>query len=778
MSIARGAVTTKRKRRLRARGRWMAATMLAGSATLGAPADSNAATKSQAGPTVQIGKPTSSADPVTYLTDHESYQKSGLMTWSGNVQVWQGEHALRAEKITYDRSTGVMAARGHVAIVEPDGSTTYADYVELSNGMHEGIATAIYIRMQDNAKLAANGMRRTNGVINDMSRAVYTACEICAKNPEMPPFWQLRAYDAIQDKEHQRIEFSHAWLDMFGIPVVYLPIFSMSDPSVKRQSGFLMPGISPHDRYLGTYATIPYFWAIDKQQDLTAQALISTRTGPQLSGQYRNNLNFGKINVIGGFAYDTHRQGSYVNTFGEDTGSSDEHGLQGYLRAQGLFSINRNWRAGVNANLATSANYMRDYRISGYGNEYLNSNAFVEGFGIGSYARLDSAFYQGLNQGVIRDSELPFVLPRFSYNFQGRPDAWGGTFSARTTDFDLYRASGVSDQRGQLEMNWDRPFRNRLGQIWLLTMRLDSTVYRGNQLYKQPTYYGTGKNQVTGQVLPTVALKLNWPFLRSFARGHGTQIVEPIVQAIAAPNTGNSANSYMPNEDSLSYEFTDSTLFSLNRYLGTDRLDGGLRGNVGVHGNWTWNGHVIDLLVGESLQQHIDHNRIPYSGLDHHASDPVGRIRLSPNQYLDLTARGRYDPWHGRLDYGEGLLSVGVPIFHVNAGYIYQPVTPYYYYAENYRVSGPTSVYYTPTNEVSAGISTRWRQYHASVYGRRSISRHEFVSVGGDLGYSNDCFGLDILAIKQYTTIGGQQRNTTVLFNFTFKTIGTFGING
>ncbi len=32
--------------------------------------------------------------------------------------------------------------------------------------------------------------------------------------------------------------------------------------------------------------------------------------------------------------------------------------------------------------------------------------------------------------------------------------------------------------------------------------------------------------------------------------------------------------------------------------------------------------------------------------------------------------------------------------------------------------------------------------------------------------------------IKQYTFIGGQQRNTTVLFNFTLKTIGTFGING
>jgi LPS-assembly protein len=730
-------------------------------------------------PIVVVGKPTSKNAPDTFVADQvQTDTKTNITTWTGNVQVWQGDQAMRADVITYDRNSGVLAARGHVAITEPDGSTTYSDYVELSDGMKDGITTQMYARMQNNAKLAANGSRRTAGQINDMTHAVYTACEICLKHPERAPFWQFQAFDATQDHEHQRLEFSHAWLEFFGYPVFYMPIFSMSDPSVKRQSGFLMPGISPHDRYLGTYLTVPYFWAIDKQSDLTVQGLVSTRTGPQITGQYRNLMNFGSLSVLGAVAYDTHRQGAFTNTFGNSVSAQDDRGLQGYVFAQGMFDINRNWRAGANVNLASSANYMRDYRISGYGSQTLNSNVYLEGFGIGSYARLDSQYYQGLNQGVISDSALPFVLPRFTYAFQGQPDVLGGRFSAQSTDFDLYRPDGVSDQRAQLQMNWNRPFHNKLGQQWLLTLRVDSMVYRANELYKQPLYYGTGHNQTTGQVLPTVALKMNWPFLRTFAHGNGTQILEPIVQAIAAPNTGNSANDYLPNEDSLSYEFTDSTLFSLNRNLGTDRLDGGLRGNVGLHTNWTWRGHVIDMLVGESLQEHIDHNQLPYSGLMHHASDPVGRIRFTPNRFVDLTARGRYDPWHGRVDFGEGLLSAGVPLFHVNAGYIYQPVTPYYYYATNYRVSGPTSIYYTPTNEVTAGFSTHYKEYHVSAYARRSLSRKAFVAVGGDLGYSNDCFGLDILAIKQYTYIGGQQRNTTILFNFTFKTIGTFGING
>ncbi|CAI9121373.1 LPS assembly protein LptD [Acetobacteraceae bacterium LMG 32668] len=723
---------------------------------------------------MNIGAPGKPSDPVTYLADHEQYEKTGLVTWSGNVQVWQGDHALRADKITYDRNTGVMAASGHVAVVDPDGTATYADYLELSNGMHDGIGTAIYMRMEDNAKIAANGMRRTEGKVNDLSHVIYTACQICETNRLLPPFWQIRAYNGTHDVEHHRIEFEHGWLDMLGIPVIYFPVFSMTDPTVKRQSGFLIPGISPHDRYLGTYITIPYFWAIDQQQDLTAQLLVASRTGPQLSGQYRNALNFGNINFTGAIAYDTHGESRYTNTFGNDVGSAGNHGIQGYVRGSAQFAIDDHWRAGLNLNLASSANYMRDYRITGYGNEFLNSTAYLEGFGVGSYTKLDTSFFQGLNQGTIRDSDLPFVLPRLTYDFQGRPDALGGTFSAHTTDFNVYRPTGARDQRGELQMNWDRPFHNKLGQQWLLTLRLDSTLYHGSHLYQQPLFYESSRSHTTGQVLPTIALKLNWPFLRTFAKGHGSQILEPIVQAIYAPNTGYSERDNMPNEDSLGYEFTDSTLFSLNRYLGTDRLDGGLRGNVGIHSNWIWNGHVVDLLVGESLQEHITRNMPAYSGLDHHVSDPVGRIRISPSRFVDLTARGRYNPWKNRMDYGEGLISTGTELFHVNGGYVYEPVTPYYYYAR----STPPDVYYKPISELSAGISSRWHEYHVSVFGRRALKRKEFVSLGGDLGYNNDCFGLDIFVIKQYTSIGGQQRNTTVLFNFTFKTIGTFGING
>ncbi|RFD20191.1 LPS-assembly protein LptD [Komagataeibacter melaceti] len=737
------------------------------------------APKSQPQAPVTFSGTVSNTDPMTFQADHVSYDsRNGIATWTGNVQIWQNDQIMRADKVIYDRNTGIASARGNVAMVEPDGTVLFTDYAELSNGMRDGIMTRMYAQMYDNARLAANGVRRTGGKVSDLTRVVYTACEICARHPERAPFWQIRAYDATHDMQHKRMEFRDAFVDFFGVPIFYLPTFSMTDPSVRRQSGFLTPGFTPHNRYLGTYVTIPYYWVLDKQSDVTLEGLFSTRTGPQISANYRRYFSNARLNINAGIAYDTHHDISYTNTFGQQVESADNHGVQGYFFGSGQIALNKTWRAGANIRWASSPNYMRDYRVTGYGQDTLNSNVYLEGFGTGSYSRIDAEAYQGLNQGIIHNHDLPWVLPRYTYSYFGRPDAWGGRFSLDTTDFYVYRNNGTSDQRGQLSLNWDRPFHNKLGQIWDLTLHVESAIHRATQLNQQPNYAGTTRAQVEGQVLPTIGLKMNWPFLRSFNHNTGTQILEPIVQFLAAPNTGNSTSRNIPNEDSLTYEFTDSTLFAINRYPGTDRLDGGLRANVGLHNNWTWNGHQIDVLIGESFQEHVDHNRIPYSGLGHHLSDVVMGTHMVPNQFFDFDGKMRLDPYAGKVDFGDALGSAGFRHFRVTGGYLFEPVTPYYYYAERSYTNTPPAIYYKPVSELTVGAASNWDHWHLAAYLRRSLSRNESVSVGGDAGFQNDCFGLDVMYLKQYTTIGGQQSNSTVMFSLTFKTIGTFGMNG
>ena len=160
--------------------------------------------------------PITKNEPVTFSADEVDYDKDkAFVTATGHVEAWQNGHVMRADKITFDRNTGVAAATGHVVLLEPDGEVLFADYAEMQNNMNDGILKDMRALLQQNGRLAANGAQRTGGQINEMSKVVYTTCNLCAKDPTKPPLWQIRAASAVQDLEHKKIEFSDATLQMY-----------------------------------------------------------------------------------------------------------------------------------------------------------------------------------------------------------------------------------------------------------------------------------------------------------------------------------------------------------------------------------------------------------------------------------------------------------------------------------------------------------------------------------------------------------------------------------
>ena len=145
---------------------------------------------------------------MTFSADEVDYDKDkALVTATGHVEAWQNGHVMRADKITFDRNTGVAAATGHVVLLEPDGEVLFADYAEMQNNMNDGILKDMRALLQQNGRLAANGVQRTGGQINELSKVVYTTCNLCAKDPSRPPLWQIRASSAVQDLEHKKIEY-------------------------------------------------------------------------------------------------------------------------------------------------------------------------------------------------------------------------------------------------------------------------------------------------------------------------------------------------------------------------------------------------------------------------------------------------------------------------------------------------------------------------------------------------------------------------------------------
>ncbi|HEX5326533.1 MAG TPA: LPS assembly protein LptD [Acetobacteraceae bacterium] len=699
--------------------------------------------------------PVSKNQPVTFTADSVEYQQqNSLVIAKGHVEAWQNGHVLRADEVTFNRQTGVATARGHVTLIEPNGQVLFADAAELDQGMRDGILTAIRARLAENGKLAANGGRRTAGVLNSMSKVVYSTCNLCKKHPERPPLWQIRASNATEDAEHKRIEYTNAEMQVFGVPVAYFPYFWTAEPSAKRSSGLLIPsfGVSSH---IGGFFAQPYYLVIDDQSDVTLTPMLTTSGGPEIDAEYRRRFNSGYLTVNGSAAY-------------------FQHSLQGTIFANGQFSLDPSWRAGFNVNRASSADYVNDFHLGhvlGSDPSVLSSNIYAEGFGQGAYSRIDTRFYQGLTDTII-NSKLPLVLPHYQYSYFGEPDSLGGRLSVDAGAFNVMRSDGTNTRRGSLIVEWDRPFTGALGDLWTLKLHADAAAYNAGQFNQQPNF-ATVDSINSARAVPEAALDFRWPFARN-SGAWGTQLIEPMAEIIVGPNQGDSQLNKYPNEDSLDEAFSDANLFGFNRFGGIDRLQGGSRANVALHAAWYLSGTALDGLIGQSYNTTKSSWLPSFSGLQDQVSDIVGRLSFTPAEWLDTTYRFRLDHRNLAMRVSDVTASAGVGRYRVSAGYIYSSFDPYYFYDQP-APPPPSSPYFIPRNEITLSADAGWGAYRFNAFARRDLTNAKMVSIGGDAIYEDECFIMDFKFYRRYTSLNGDNGSTTLLIQLTFKTIGQFG---
>ncbi|HET6184989.1 MAG TPA: LPS assembly protein LptD [Acetobacteraceae bacterium] len=702
--------------------------------------------------------PVSNTAPVTFSADSVEYDREKqLVIAKGSVEAWQNGVVLRADEVTFNRATGEVTAHGHIVLMQPDGEVLFADYAELSQNFKEGVFEDPRALLPGNGRMAGNGARRTEGLIDTMSKGVYSTCNLCKGNPTKAPLWQMRARLITDDEEHQRIEYTDAEMQMFGIPVAWFPFFSTPSPNAKRSSGLLIPsvGINSH---LGGFFAQPYYWVINDQSDATITPFLTTRAGPDLELQYRLRFNQGYLNLRSSIAY------------------SDHQG-EGLVDLNGVYDINDTWRGGFTLQRASSATYVTNFRLNSLLSgdpSVLPSNLFLEGFGEGAYARLDTRFYQSVNTAVSQ-SLLPNVLPRFEYSYFGQPDALGGRLSLETQDFQVLRQNGTDTRRASLSADWTRPYTGPLGDLWSLDLHTDIAAYDATQFNLEPNF-GTHGSVNDAKAWPAAAVNFRWPFQRD-SSGWGTQIIEPMAQVVVSPTEGGGQLSRYPNEDSLDlFNFSDADLFSLHRLGGIDRLEGGNRLAVAMHGAWYLGGMAFDSLIGQSYRTTRDTWLPEQTGLRDQVSDIVGRATFTPASWLDVTYRTRLSHQTLRSNYSEIVAAAGVPRFNLSVGYIYSPYDPYYYF-DQAPPPPTTSGFYTPRHEITVGASTKWGYYRLTGFARRDIATGQMVAAGGDAIYEDECFIADLRFYRRFTNYNGDNGATTLLVQFTFKTVGQFGFS-
>ena len=689
----------------------------------------------------------SSDIPVLLSADEVLYNEDlGLVTASGKVEISQGDRVLQADSVTYNQKTNVVTASGNVSMLEPKGEVVFAEYIELTDDMKDGVARGFGILLQDGARLAGSGARLSGGTRRELANAVYSPCELCPKNPSRAPLWQVKAVRVIHDTEAKEVTYKDARLELFGVPIAYTPYLSHPDPTVKRKSGLLAPSFG-NDSELGLFVKTPYFVVIDDDKDATIEPMFTTRERAAGIGQYRQRFDNGSLQTDGSLTYVRSR----------DPNGNVESGdrFRGHLFATSRFDLDPTWRAGYDGGYVSDDTYLRRYKLSSQ--SVVTNHPFVEGYRGNNYAALQAYHFRGLRQ---RDSErtTPFVLPLADYNFVGDADDFGGRILGDANLMALHRQEGADSRRLSTRIGWTRPYTTQRGDIWTTSFTWQNDVYAVEDV----ATIGRPRQRLhgaTGRSIPQARLDWRYPFVREM--GAFRNVVEPMAAVIVAPNGGNPAK--IPNEDSVDFEFDDTNLFSTNRFTGLDRVETSQRAIYGMKVSALGNkGGLSELFFGQSYRFRQDDTFEQGSGLDTKLSDYVGRLRLAPAEYLDGLYRFRNAQSNFTPVRHEVLTRVGPRALRLNVNYLF------------FKQTTPTSEF-GDREQIGLGLSSqfteRWAGRISHTRNLRGRDEGALSSLAG-VTYEDECLLFDVAFSRNFTHDRDFRTSDSFLFRILFKTLG------
>jgi len=694
-------------------------------------------------PSPEIDGDDTSPLPVSFSADTMSFDReSGIVTANGNVEVHYRDRSLFADVVSYDRNTNVVRAEGNVTLLEPSGETIFGTTAEVSGDLKDGVIENIGIILKDHSRIAGSGARHSAGLFTDLRNAIYSPCNLCEDNPERPPLWQIKAVRVTRDKNEKVVEYRDAWLEFFGFPVAYTPYFRHPDPTVKRKSGFLFPTFG-NSSDLGFVGQFPFFWNISPSEDATITPYLMSDEGGLLHVNYRKKFRKGEVEMTGSIT-DNSSDGDFDSEEGK-------YGVRGHIDSEARFDINDVWRWGFDAKRSTDDTYMRRYGFSAPGS--LNSRLFAEAFRERSYFTASTHAFQGLQSDDVQE-EIPLVLPLVDFNHIGERDRFGGRTHLDFNFLAMTRDEGTDTRRMSVHTLWERPFVGRFGDMSRFRLGLNADLYHVNSLAR-----GGNKEEFSGfsyRAQPVAAFDWRLPFFKK--EGTITQALEPIAAAVWSPYGGNPDD--IPNEDSTEIEFDDTNLFSLNRFTGIDRVEGGPRLTYGLKwGVFGDEGGKSTVFIGQAWRPRVDSTYAEGSGLEDNFSDIVARAEVSPGGYLNVGYRTRFSSDDLSPTRNEVTLSGGGPALRVATSYVFLDRQ------EDSEFAGREELNF----QASSKINDEWRAGFSFV---RDLDASEMRTAGIQVVFEDECVVFTTRATRTFYEDRDLEPTDAITFNLVLKTIG------
>ena len=715
-----------------------------------APARAQDTSAADAEPTVDF-----SADQVIYDSDAD------VVTASGQVRMSRDGNYLAANQVSWDRKSGRVLAEGDVVVVNPEGDKLVGDRVDLTDTLRDGTIDNLLIVLESGGRIAATRGSKT-GDRTELVNAVYSACPVttatgCPKNPS----WKITAARVTRDAGTGRIRFAGGRLNILGVTIPLLPVFSIGDGSQKGGvTGALVPGIRV-DSNNGLELSLPYYWRVDRNRDLTITPHIYTHAAPAIEGRWRHLTSIGAYQ-LGAFL--TYGDIPEIDRF--DPTPSDRKGIRGYFEGNGRFQLDPYWTVTGALRAATDKTVARRYDITS-DNRFRNFIS-AERISLDSYIAIEGWAFQGLRADDVQ-KRIPVALPAVDARFRLDDPFLGGKVEFQANSLAILRRDGQDSQRAFASARWDLRRITSLGQEITFTAFGRADAYHTDESSETAVDIYRGEDGWQFRTIGALAADLRWPLVGPLLGG--LQRLTPRVQLVLTPPT---TNLKIPNEDARAVDLEDSNLFALNRFPGYDRWEDGSRVTYGLEWALDRPKWAIQSTIGQSYRLTREPSIFPDgTGLTDRFSDVVGRTRIRFGRFIDLTHRFRLDKDNLAVRRNELDLTVGTDLTYAQIGYL----------RLNRDISAAVE---DLRDKEELRLAGRW-QFHRfwSVFGSTVVNLTDaeedplsladgYEPVRHRLGitYEDDCLELGVAWKHDYERIGEFKKGSTFSINFALKGIG------
>ena len=223
----------------------------------------------------------------------------------------------------YDIKNNLFSSIGKIKILDINNNKYFFKEIHIDTKKKEMIGSDISIVL-DQQNFGVSKKSDPRFVANDvfisknkteLSKGVFTVCQ--KKEGKCPP-WSLKAKKIVHDHVKKNIYYEHAVLKIYDVPVFYFPRFFHPDPTVKRQSGFLFPFFTSSTT-MGVGTSLPYYWAINNDKDLTFSPKFYANENPLFLNEYRQAFSKGFLTLDTGYTE------GYKNTSATKSSGSQNH---------------------------------------------------------------------------------------------------------------------------------------------------------------------------------------------------------------------------------------------------------------------------------------------------------------------------------------------------------------------------------------------------------------------------------------------------------------------